>query len=171
MVHLAVDKSSPCVFTKDTPDLYLPVRHGEGKLIGRDADFSESLIASHLAVLRYADPVTWRPTMTYPYNPNGSESAIAGVCDKTGRVFGLMPHPECFVHQNSSPSLDSGDPSGRGCGFDNFQECSEILAGELSACRCHEWFFCCNSQSFAVIFPCSPPFVSLFAFNIAGCLQ
>lgn len=126
-VHLSVDDDSPCVFTKDTPGLYLPIRHGEGKLIGRDAEFSESLVASHLAVLRYADPETWLPTMAYPYNPNGSESAIAGVCDTTGRVFGLMPHPECFVHRTHHPRWTRETLPEEGAGLIIFKNAARYL--------------------------------------------
>jgi phosphoribosylformylglycinamidine synthase subunit PurQ / glutaminase len=100
---LIVDTNSPCIFTKGLTSVYLPVRHGEGKLIGRDPLFAKSLVENHLATLRYSDPCALNPTMEYPWNPNGSDEAIAGVCDATGRVFGLMPHPECFVHRVHHP--------------------------------------------------------------------
>ncbi len=96
-VHLAVDADSPCVFTRGLERLYLPVRHGEGKIVGREPGLTRALVENHQAVLRYASPDANGPTMEYPFNPNGSALAIAGLCDATGRVFGLMPHPECFV--------------------------------------------------------------------------
>jgi phosphoribosylformylglycinamidine synthase len=102
-VNLLVDKESPCVFTRDLEWLYLPVRHGEGKIVGREPDLTRVLVEGHRAVLRYATPDTNMPTMVYPFNPNGSDSAIAGLCDATGRVFGLMPHPECFLHRTNHP--------------------------------------------------------------------
>ena len=40
---------------------------------------------------------------TFPDNPNGSEEGIAGICDPTGRIFGLMPHPERFVRREQHP--------------------------------------------------------------------
>jgi len=54
------------------------------------------LEAAGQVVLRYADD-QGRPTTTYPSNPNGSVGALAGLCDPSGRIFGLMPHPERFI--------------------------------------------------------------------------
>ncbi|MEW6350258.1 MAG: phosphoribosylformylglycinamidine synthase subunit PurQ [Thermodesulfobacteriota bacterium] len=102
-VHLVVDTESPCVFTRGIERLYLPVRHGEGKVIGRSPVLSAALVKGHQAPVRYAEPVGMNPTMDYPLNPNGSEMAIAGVCDPSGRVFGLMPHPEAFLHRTNHP--------------------------------------------------------------------
>ena len=56
-----------------------------------------------LITLRYADPVTGAPAINYPDNPNGSPDAIAGICDPSGRLFGLMPHPEAFLHRTNHP--------------------------------------------------------------------
>jgi phosphoribosylformylglycinamidine synthase subunit PurQ / glutaminase len=102
-IHLEVDAASPCVFTRGIERLYLPVRHGEGKIVGPDGTLMESLVEAHLAVVRYASPDGTGPVMEYPHNPNGSQKAIAGLCDPTGRVFGMMPHPECFVHRTTHP--------------------------------------------------------------------
>lgn len=74
----------------------LPVAHGEGKFLTADPRATEALDAAGQIVLKYADAED-RPTMNYPANPNGSLLAAAGVCDPTGRIFGLMPHPERFV--------------------------------------------------------------------------
>ncbi|GAB4258626.1 MAG: phosphoribosylformylglycinamidine synthase subunit PurQ [Deferrisomatales bacterium] len=101
-VHLAVNPDSPCVFTRGLERLYFPVRHGEGKFVPGDHEVLRWMEAQGLPALRYADP--WgQPTMEYPWNPNGSVGAIAGVCDPTGRVFGLMPHPEAFLHRTNHP--------------------------------------------------------------------
>ncbi len=102
-VSLVVDADSPCIYTRGARKLYLPVRHGEGKLIGGDGDFCADLVRRNMAPLRYATPEGDVPTMEYPYNPNGSEAAIAAVCDETGRVMGLMPHPECYVNRLQHP--------------------------------------------------------------------
>jgi phosphoribosylformylglycinamidine synthase len=59
--------------------------------------------AEKLVVMRYTDPETNQPTMEYPKNPNGSPDGIAGICDPTGRLFGLMPHPEAFLHRTNHP--------------------------------------------------------------------
>jgi phosphoribosylformylglycinamidine synthase len=67
-----------------------------------DAQAMESLSATGQIVLKYADD-HGRPTQEYPANPNGSAGAAAGVCDRTGRIFGLMPHPERFVKAIDHP--------------------------------------------------------------------
>ncbi len=102
-VHLAVDPSSPCIWTRGLRRLYLPVRHGEGKFVVRDAAAALSLRRRAQVTLRYAD-AHGRPTMGYPDNPNGSEDAVAGVCDPSGRIFGLMPHPEAYLSPYNHPS-------------------------------------------------------------------
>jgi phosphoribosylformylglycinamidine synthase len=62
----------------------------------------QQLENDHLTVLKYADR-DLHPTMEFPENPNGSQHAIAGICDPTGRLFGLMPHPEAFTHRTHHP--------------------------------------------------------------------
>ena len=95
-VHLKVNTESNCVFTKGLEKLYLPVRHGEGKLVVKDKSILKKLEKGDQIVLKYIHEKTREPTMEYPYNPNGSVAAIAGICDPTGRVFGMMPHREAF---------------------------------------------------------------------------
>lgn len=102
-VYLKADPASPCVFTRGLKGLYLPIRHGEGKFVAEAAAVLETIEARHLAVLKYADPGFHASTMEYPFNPNGSQAAIAGLCDETGRIFGLMPHPEAYVHRTHHP--------------------------------------------------------------------
>jgi phosphoribosylformylglycinamidine synthase len=87
----------------------MPVRHGEGKLVARDADCLRRLEAENLIALQYADPATGKPTQEYPLNPNGSSLAIAGLTDPTGRVLGLMPHPEAFHHVTNHPGWTRGE--------------------------------------------------------------
>ncbi len=74
----------------------LPVAHGEGKFVAADPGMPGSLQAAGQIVLQYAG-TAGTATQEYPANPNGSVHAIAGMCDPTGRIFGLMPHPERFV--------------------------------------------------------------------------
>ncbi len=102
-VYLYIDQDSPCVFTKGIDRLYLPVRHGEGKFIPKDKALLEAIEELHLGVVKYMHPETKCPTLDYPFNPNGSVNAIAGLCDPTGRIFGLMPHPEGFLHFTHHP--------------------------------------------------------------------
>lgn len=108
-VKLAVNPHSPCVFTRGLPTLYMPVRHGEGKLIAQDDATLQRLEKDNLIALQYADPATGAPTQEYPWNPNGSALAIAGLTDPSGRVLGLMPHPEAFHHVTNHPSWTRGD--------------------------------------------------------------
>jgi phosphoribosylformylglycinamidine synthase len=102
-VELVTDPESPCVFTRGIEKIPVPVRHGEGKLVGPDKPALDDLAARHLIPVRYADPETGRPTEAYPANPNGSPGGAAGLCDPTGRLFGLMPHPECYLHRTHHP--------------------------------------------------------------------
>ncbi|MCD6388752.1 MAG: phosphoribosylformylglycinamidine synthase subunit PurQ [Desulfobulbaceae bacterium] len=102
-VDLLVNEKSPCVFTAGLNHLYYPIRHGEGKFVTKDNTTLQRIQDNNLVVLRYAHPETFEPTMEYPYNPNGSPDAIAGICDPSGRLFGLMPHPEAFLHRTNHP--------------------------------------------------------------------
>jgi phosphoribosylformylglycinamidine synthase I len=101
-VHLAAEPDSPCVFTRGISRLELPVRHGEGKFFA-SADICSRLAANRQIVLRYALPDGRPAGGAFPFNPNGSIHDIAGICDSTGRVFGLMPHPEAYNHWTNHP--------------------------------------------------------------------
>ena len=101
-VRLAVNADSPCVFTRGIAGLELPVRHGEGKFYAA-TDVVERLLTGNQVALRYARPDGSPAEGAFPDNPNGSIHDIAGVCDPTGRVFGLMPHPEAFNHWTNHP--------------------------------------------------------------------
>lgn len=103
-VHLKVNIKSNCIFTKELEELYLPVRHGEGKLVTKDENVLRQLEKDNQVVLKYIHPKTKELTMEYPYNPNGSVGAIAGICDPTGRVFGMMPHREAFWSPYNHPN-------------------------------------------------------------------
>lgn len=99
--RLAVDPLSPSVYTRGVDRLYLPVRHGEGKFIAPD-QILDRMEQQHLIPLRYAG-ADGLPTLRFPDNPNGSLRAVAGVCDPTGRLMGLMPHPEAYLHRTNHP--------------------------------------------------------------------
>ncbi|MFH7325114.1 phosphoribosylformylglycinamidine synthase subunit PurQ [Desulfurivibrio sp. C05AmB] len=102
-VHLRVEQDSPCVFTRGIDRLYFPIRHGEGKFVTADEEVLRRLEDNKLVALRYADPRSGEATQEYPWNPNGSPAGIAGICDPSGRLFGLMPHPEAFLHRTNHP--------------------------------------------------------------------
>ncbi|MBF0196269.1 MAG: phosphoribosylformylglycinamidine synthase subunit PurQ [Planctomycetes bacterium] len=86
---------------KDLESLRCPVRHGEGKLVLGSKDDLARLQASGQIALRYTKE--GEPTDEYPYNPNGSWDAIAGITDPSGLIFGLMPHPEVAIHGTQLP--------------------------------------------------------------------
>lgn len=113
-VHLTANPDSPCVFTRGLGMMTVPVRHGEGKLIPMNEECLHRLEVEHLIALQYVTPETGAPTQTYPANPNGSPLGIAGLTDPTGRVLGLMPHPEAFHHVTNHPAWTRGelDPPG-----------------------------------------------------------
>jgi phosphoribosylformylglycinamidine synthase len=102
--YLKVDTESPCVFTSGIDKgIYLPVRHGEGKFLCDTEATLARIESEHLAVLRYSDADYSEALMEFPANPNGSINAIAALCDLSGRLMGLMPHPEAFVHYTQHP--------------------------------------------------------------------
>jgi phosphoribosylformylglycinamidine synthase len=101
-VHLAANPKSPCVFTKGMELADYPVRHGEGKFIA-DQTVIDTLLAGNQVVFQYADANGTPANGAFPLNPNGSVLDIAGICDPTGRVFGLMPHPEGYNHFTNHP--------------------------------------------------------------------
>ena len=90
-----------CPFLKDYDRLHLPVAHGEGRVVFREGWIGQGLEQSGQAVLHYVD-AEGRPG-PYPVNPNGSAGDVAGLCDASGRVFGLMPHPERHVLPTQHP--------------------------------------------------------------------
>jgi phosphoribosylformylglycinamidine synthase subunit PurQ / glutaminase len=102
--------SDKCVFLRGIERMYLPVAHAEGKFVARDEATLRRLDEAGQLVLRYATPdrppiTDHRPTgvVPYPYNPNGAQLNVAGLCDESGRVFGLMPHPERHIDPTQHP--------------------------------------------------------------------
>jgi phosphoribosylformylglycinamidine synthase I len=102
-VHLKVNDKSPCVFTRGESHLEFPIRHGEGKFVTTDA-ILQTLVRQQQVVVQYALPDGGPARGAFPANPNGSIMDIAGICDPTGRIFGLMPHPEGFNHWTNHPT-------------------------------------------------------------------
>jgi phosphoribosylformylglycinamidine synthase len=109
-VNLKVNPNSPSVFTRGLTHLELPVRHGEGKFFASD-DTIEQLFQNNQVVLQYTDPDGNPANGSWPSNPNGSLFDIAGICDPSGRVFGLMPHPEAFNHFTNHPDWPRRKPA------------------------------------------------------------
>jgi phosphoribosylformylglycinamidine synthase I len=114
-VYLKVNEKSPCVFTKGMRGMYVPIAHGEGKLV------AEPGVADKLnIVVQYVDE-KGKTQAGYPYNPNGSINDIAGICDASGRIFGLMPHPEDFIRPTQHPRWTREAPRKSGDGLQLFQ--------------------------------------------------
>ena len=113
-VYLRVSQESPCLFTRGMSTIYLPVAHGEGKVVAE----AETLDRLNV-VVRYTDE-SGNVRAGYPYNPNGSVDNIAGICDGSGRIFGLMPHPERFIRWAQHPRWTKEPPREHGDGFGIF---------------------------------------------------
>ncbi|MBN1919567.1 MAG: phosphoribosylformylglycinamidine synthase subunit PurQ [Verrucomicrobia bacterium] len=126
-VNLRVNIQSPCIWTRGIEQLYVPVRHGEGKFVPADEGVRKALAAGNQIVVQYATE-SGEPTNDYPLNPNGSADAIAGVCDPTGRIFGLMPHPECHIFPTQHPRWTRGLLPAEGPGVQIFRNAVEHAA-------------------------------------------
>jgi phosphoribosylformylglycinamidine (FGAM) synthase-like amidotransferase family enzyme len=130
-VHLQVNTHSPCVFTKGLERVYLPVRHGEGKFLAASPSITKQLTRMGLICLHYADEEYREATMEYPLNPNGSVEGVAGICDETGRLFGIMPHPEAYLHRTHHPRWTREDLPEEGPGVAFFRNAVDYIRGHL----------------------------------------
>jgi phosphoribosylformylglycinamidine synthase I len=114
-VTLEFDSESPCIWTKGIQRIECPVRHGEGRFVMPTEKDIDDLQSNHLLAVRYVDPTTsvgggiQDELLPFPMSPNGSMRNIAGICDATGLVFGLMPHPEAFYSMWLHPEHTSMD--------------------------------------------------------------
>jgi phosphoribosylformylglycinamidine synthase len=128
--YLKAEKASPCVFTRNMEQFKLPLRHGEGKFVATPEVMAE-IEANNQVALRYCNADGSIAT-EFPANPNGSTNAIAGICDKTGRVFGLMPHPEAFLSPFNSPDWTRDRANGKiaeeGDGVMIFRNAADYIA-------------------------------------------
>ncbi|MBM3239016.1 phosphoribosylformylglycinamidine synthase I [Candidatus Poribacteria bacterium] len=103
-------QDSPSVFTKNLKSrIYLPVAHAEGKFTAEEKVL-DTLEENRQVVFRYVAPQPPTPfgkgdseLVGYPWNPNGSDRNIAGICDTTGRILGMMPHPERYLNRLNHP--------------------------------------------------------------------
>ena len=123
-LRVAGDK---CVFLRGVERMYLPVAHAEGKFVARDEATLKRLEAAGQLVLRYSsadagNTIEGVPysAVSYPANPNGAQLDVAGLCDETGRVFGLMPHPERHIDPTQHPRW-TREPRERGDGLAVFE--------------------------------------------------
>jgi phosphoribosylformylglycinamidine synthase subunit PurQ / glutaminase len=150
--RLGVD-GAKCVFLRDIDEMYLPVAHAEGKFVARDEATLGQLAAAGQLPLRYLPlqasggatdvpgnvgramaahsperPSSHPTTLPFPDNPNGSQANVAGVCDPTGRVLGLMPHPERHITHTQHPRWTRPETTKTGDGLKMFQNAVAYFA-------------------------------------------
>ena len=118
-VHLA-PVSSKCIWTAGLAPMDFPIAHGEGKFVCADEDVRNTIRQNDQIALVYAKPDGSPAQGEFPHNPNGSVDDIAGICDESGLIFGLMPHPERCIEsfQNPANANSTGDA---GAGLQIFQ--------------------------------------------------
>lgn len=121
--------SGTSAFVKEGDDIYAPVAHGEGKFVPRDDKVLSRLEGAGQVVFRYTGP-DGSPA-GYPWNPNGSVGNIAGICDPTGRIFGLMPHPERHVEPTQHPRWTRDGLKGEGDGLKVFRNAVTFARKDL----------------------------------------
>lgn len=124
-VHLHV-ASDRCVFLAGISRMQLPVAHAEGRLVARDEATLAELNRQGQLPLRYVAADGQAPA--YPENPNGSQADVAGVCDATGRVFGLMPHPERYIDPTHHPRWTRSELPEEGDGLRLFRNAVSYFA-------------------------------------------
>jgi phosphoribosylformylglycinamidine synthase subunit PurQ / glutaminase len=115
--------SSKCVFLKGIDTIDVPIAHAEGRIAVRDASILETWRErGQIAATYYgSETENYDELLVYPVNPNGSLANIAGLCDSTGRVFGMMPHPERFLWAQQHPTWTRDGREGYGDGMKIFQ--------------------------------------------------
>ena len=132
-VRLKADPESPCVWTRGIDAIDLPTRHGEGKLLTESPEVLERLEKGHQVAVRYVG-ADGEPTQEWPANPNGSPGAVAGICDPTGRLFGLMPHPDAYLYPFQHPQWSrrryEGDVPVEGAGLAIFRNGVDAAAAQ-----------------------------------------
>ncbi len=118
-VWLRSNPDSPCVFTQGvTGRITCPVAHGEGRFVPANGSGAHSagtlreLQIHNQIAMTYVSPNGG--AATYPANPNGSTADIAGICNRAGNVFGLMPHPEDHILSRQHPRATRGEGGGLG---------------------------------------------------------
>jgi phosphoribosylformylglycinamidine synthase len=133
-VRIRADARSPCVWTRAIDLIDLPARHGEGKFLAANEDVWARLREQRLIAVRYVDE-RGEATQRWPDNPNGSPDAVAGICDPSGRLFGLMPHPDAYLYGFHHPQWArrklEGGLTERGHGLRIFQNGVDYVATKL----------------------------------------
>ncbi len=118
-----------CVFIEQGQRIYLPIAHGEGKVVTRSESELKELQDGGFVAFKYVDKEGSEGG--YPVNPNGSTGSIAGLTDLTGRVMGLMPHPERFVRMTQHPHWTRLENRGEGNGMSIFRNAVNYVRENL----------------------------------------
>ena len=125
--------SDKCIWTQGIDDIDLPIAHGEGKFVA-DSGLVDRLFEDQLVVFQYTDGER-EPVSEFPENPNGSMGSIAGICDPSGLIFGLMPHPERYNDPMNHPLAHSqrvqGTLPAEGAGLQIFRNGVEYVVEKL----------------------------------------
>lgn len=124
------DNRGKCVFTSGMEKgqiAMFPSAHAEGKLLSNDPRFIDRLEENDQVVFRYVGPGGVKAT--YPWNPNGSPSDIAGICNPAGNVLGLMPHPERVLTRYTHPDWTRGPQAVEGDGMVVFRSVMRKFTG------------------------------------------
>ena len=130
--HLAGDPAAKSMWTRGIERIFLPIRHGEGKFIPRDAETLAALKRNGQISLRYCTSEGAAPgegETAYPTNPNGSIDHIAGISSADGLIFGLMPHPEAHMLATNHPQWQKLGLKGEGEGIRIFRNAVEFVKG------------------------------------------
>ena len=127
-VYLA-PQTEKCIFIKPGRQIYLPIAHGEGKVVTKDEATLEKLKSQGHVAFKYVDKNGKEGD--YPINPNGSTDSIAGLTDATGRVLGLMPHPERHVRPTQHPHWSRLEKRQDGDGMTIFANAVKYIQANL----------------------------------------
>lgn len=125
-----VTTQSNCVFLQGVERIYLPIAHAEGKFVARDDNVLCQLAQHGQLALRYCgeDGASSDQVLPFPLNPNGSMANVAGICDESGHVFGLMPHPERHIERTQHPRWTRGEGQSPGDGLALFENAVRYFA-------------------------------------------
>jgi len=133
-ITVSVDEESCPIFLRGIEKLRLPIRHAEGRFYAEEKDLAALRDRGGIA-MRYSGPDGEPPNGSFPENPNGSRMDIAGICDPSGKIFGLMPHPEAFVNPLQEPDWQLKNRLGKaereGGGLKIFKNVVEYLGEGL----------------------------------------
>lgn len=122
-------QSDRCVFIEQGRQIYLPIAHGEGKVVTKSESDLKELQDGGFVAFKYVDKDGSEDG--YPVNPNGSMGSVAGLTDSTGRVMGMMPHPERFVRATQHPHWTRLENRGEGDGMGIFRNAVNYISKNL----------------------------------------